>query len=202
MRREEVETTRSELGSDAVQHVAHDGDGAGLPLVQAASQPTAFGALGGIAARVSRRLVQVESTLAALSLLLLLTLVLAQILLRNVYNVGLPIAETLSRYLVLYVTFFGAALAIGEDRHIQMDVLVRWLPRSWQLRLHRMLATIAVAVASAFTLAAGRVWLDEWRYAPDAERWLAVLIAIVPLGFGLLSVHFLLAIAVSPRAAE
>ena len=68
--------------------------------------------------RLRNGLLQVEVWLAAASLLVLLLLALAQILARNLFDSGIAEADTLTRYLGLYVTFFGAAVAIERDRHI------------------------------------------------------------------------------------
>ena len=57
-------------------------------------------------------LIWIETWLAAGSLLLLLCLAVVQILTRNLFDTGIADADSLTRYLVLYVTFFGAAVAV------------------------------------------------------------------------------------------
>ncbi|MGB5605171.1 MAG: TRAP transporter small permease subunit, partial [Gammaproteobacteria bacterium] len=57
-------------------------------------------------------LIRMETFMAGASLLLLLALVFGQVVARNIFNSGIPAADILSRYMVLYVTFFGAALAV------------------------------------------------------------------------------------------
>lgn len=148
--------------------------------------------------RFRRLLTRTETALAGLSLLLLVGLTLAQILARNVFATGLPAADTLTRHLVLYITFFGAALAADSQRHIRVDALATWLSERWLERLHRPLNAIAMLVCAAFAHAAARFWLDEWRYAAEAERWHAAFNLIIPIGFGLLALHFLLAVLAGP----
>ncbi|MGB5718241.1 MAG: hypothetical protein WBN81_14270, partial [Gammaproteobacteria bacterium] len=49
-------------------------------------------------------LVRLDGFMACFSLLMLLLLVIGQVLLRNLFDGGIPYADILSRYLVLYVT--------------------------------------------------------------------------------------------------
>ena len=46
-----------------------------------------------------------------------------QVLARNFFATGIPHAEILSRYMVLYVAFFGAVLAVEGSKHIRIDVV-------------------------------------------------------------------------------
>ena len=147
---------------------------------------------------IRRLLTRAETALAGFSLLLLVGLTLAQILARNLFDTGLPAADTLTRHLVLYITFFGAALAADSQRHIRIDTVAAWLPRVWLDRLQRPLNTIAALICAVFTQAAVRFWLDEWQHVAAPERWQAVLNLIIPIGFGLLALHFLLAALAGP----
>lgn len=135
----------------------------------------------------------IETWFAAGSLLLLLLLALAQILSRNLFDAGLAQADTLTRYLVLYVTFFGAALAVDRERHIKIDVGCSFLSPGMLARLYRPMHLITALISGLFTHAAVRYWQDAWAYAPDHERWLVLVGLIVPLGFALIALHSLIA---------
>lgn len=148
--------------------------------------------------RFRRLLTRAETALAGFSLLLLVGLTLAQILARNLFDTGLPAADTLTRHLVLYITFFGAAIAADAQRHIRIDSLATWLSTRALDRLHRPLNVIAMLVCAALTQAAARFWLDEWQHVADPERWQTALNLIIPVGFGLLALHFLLAVLAGP----
>ncbi len=135
---------------------------------------------------------RVETTLAGLSLLIMLLLTLGQIIARNFFETGIPAADTLARYLVLYVAFFGAALATDNDQHIKIDVLCAFVHQRWLMRLYRPLQLTGSIVCGLFTHAAYRLWWDEWQFVADHEKWTVALMFIIPLGFGLLCLHFLL----------
>lgn len=147
-------------------------------------------------------LLRIERWIGGSCLLLLLVLALAQIVARNFLSIGLPTADTLTRYLVLYVTFFGAILAIHGQRHISLDVLCVWLGQSWRDRLHRPLQFIGALVTALLCQAAWAYWQDEWAHVTDQDRWMTLLALILPVGFGLLSLHFLLAGLIGRPAAE
>ncbi len=147
---------------------------------------------------VRDRLLQLELLLAAASLLLLLALALVQILARNAFDAGVAQADTLTRYLVLYVTFFGATLAVDRHRHIRIDVANTLLSPRTQAQLFRPLHALAALVCVFFADAAVRFWRDEWTYAQDYERWQVLVGLILPVGFVLLTLHFLLAALLGP----
>ena len=148
--------------------------------------------------RLRRWLTRAETGLAAASLLLLLGLSLAQILARNLFDTGLPGADHLSRQLVLYVTFFGALLACERQRHIRIDLVAALMSEAWRARLYRPLQTLGALVCALLTDAAWRFWRDEWRYAGDAERWQSLLSLVIPAGFALLALHFVLGALLGP----
>lgn len=143
--------------------------------------------------RLHNRLIQLETWLAAGSLFLLLLLALLQILARNLFDAGIAEADTLTRYLVLYVTFFGAAVAVQRDRHIKIDVACAMLSPSTLKRLYRPMQGLAALVCAFLADAAIRYWRDEWLYAPDHERWLVLVGLVIPVGFVLLTLQLLLA---------
>ena len=138
-------------------------------------------------------LIQLETWLAAGSLFLLLVLALLQILARNLFDAGIAEADTLTRYLVLYVAFFGAAVAVQRDRHIKIDVCCTLLSPAMLRKLYRPTQGMAALVCAFFADAAIRYWRDAWLYAPDHEQWLVLVGLVIPVGFVLLTIQFALA---------
>lgn len=142
--------------------------------------------------RMRLALARMETFMAAASLLLLLALVFGQVLARNIFETSIPAADILSRYLVLYVTFFGAALAIEKQRHIKLDVIAACLPPEKTRLLRAPLHLISAIICAMLCWAAIRFWYDDWQYVADYERWTSLLALITPFGFGLATLHFLL----------
>jgi TRAP-type C4-dicarboxylate transport system permease small subunit len=137
-------------------------------------------------------LTRLDSFMAAAALFLLLVLVCAQVMLRNLFDSGVPNLEVLARYLVLYITFFGAALAIERHRHIRIDAIAACLDMQQVRRLRPPLYLISMAICMALAWGAWRFWYDDWQYVAAHQRWASVLALITPFGFCLLAVHFLL----------
>jgi TRAP-type C4-dicarboxylate transport system permease small subunit len=147
----------------------------------------------GVLRQLRDGLIRIETWLAAASLLLLLCLAVAQILARNMFDTGIATADSLTRYLVLYVTFFGAAVAVERDRHIKIDVCCVMLPTTALRILYRPMRAIAALVCGILAAAAVRFWLDAWRFAPPHERWQVLAALVIPVGFALLTLQFALA---------
>lgn len=140
-----------------------------------------------------RALLRMETLVAGGSLLLLLALVFGQVLARNFFDSSIPSADILSRYLVLYITFFGGALAVDYDKHIRLDVIAACLPVERCRKFKPPLYLVSAVVCTVFAWAAGRFWYDDWQYVAEHERWSSILALVTPFGFGLLALNFLLA---------
>lgn len=141
---------------------------------------------------LQRYLFALEKILAAASLLLLMVFILIQIIARNFFETGFAPLEIISRHLVLFVAFFGAALITQDQNHIKIDFLAHFISNKNKSRLHLPLSLLAAAICSVFAWHASRFWLDEWQYAAESERWVTGLALILPLGFSLLALHFVL----------
>ncbi len=142
--------------------------------------------------RLKRGLLWLETLVASTSLALLLLLALIQIIARNIFETGFPQLEIIARHLVLFVIFFGAGLVTEQGRHIKIDVLANLLSPRHQAMLMRPLLALGAILCAALAWYAGLFWLDEWRYAPDNERLAAGLAIVIPVGFSILTLHFLL----------
>jgi TRAP-type C4-dicarboxylate transport system permease small subunit len=147
-------------------------------------------------------LIRMETFMAGGSLLLLLAIVFGQVLVRNFLESSIPHADILSRYLVLYVTFFGAALAIENHRHIRIDVVAACMKPERIHLLRPPLYLISAGLCATMTWAAMRFWYDDWQYVAAHERWASILALITPFGFFLLTLHFLLGGLFKPAPAE
>jgi TRAP-type C4-dicarboxylate transport system permease small subunit len=152
--------------------------------------------------RLERVLAGIEAALAVLALFLMLLLAMTQLIARNFFDTGFPVADTLLRYLVLLVSFLGAVLAVGERRHIKIDVASVWVPVGWRPWLDTVFSLLSAAVCALLCWAAARFWWMGWQFAPVTEKWVAALAMILPISFALLSLEFVLralATAVAPE---
>jgi TRAP-type C4-dicarboxylate transport system permease small subunit len=74
--------------------------------------------------------------LAVALLVVMVTLVFANVVLRYAFNSGITVSEELSRWLFVWLTFLGSIYALRERQHLGTDVLVSRLgPRMRMLCL-------------------------------------------------------------------
>lgn len=139
-----------------------------------------------------QKLIFIEKFFAGFSLLLLLILSLSQVILRNFFELGFSEIDVISRHLVLFVTFMGAALAIEGGQHIKMDFLTSLMKQETKNKISLPLLFLSTLICSAFFWYALQFWLDEKQYAPANEQLALYMALILPIGFFTLSFHFLL----------
>lgn len=142
--------------------------------------------------RIRKHLVHIEKIFAALSLATLLALSLLQVILRNFFDLGFSEIDIVSRHLVLFVTFMGAALVSEGNRHIKIDCVSAAIRQSRRDRIRKPLQLFSSIVCAIFSWHAVRFWLDEKAFAPDNEQLALYLALILPAGFFILSLHFFL----------
>ena len=72
--------------------------------------------------------VMIAACLAAM-----VVLVFTNVVLRYIFNSGIPTSEELSRWLLVWLTFLGAIVALRQHAHLGVDTLVRMLPPKGRL---------------------------------------------------------------------
>ncbi len=142
--------------------------------------------------RLKHALILFEKFVAAGSLLLLLIMAIIQIISRNFFDTGFSHMEVVSRHLILFIIFMGAALVSEQNRHIKIDVLVHFLKPAQQKKLIKPLLLLSSVISGILAWYAVSFWREEWQYAPSNERWSVYLALILPAGFSILSLHLLL----------
>ncbi len=141
---------------------------------------------------VKKYLVSFEKATAAISLLLLLILALSQVILRNIFDTGFSSIDVISRHLVLFITFMGAALATESNQHIKIDCLNSVVSKRFKAKIKQPLLFISSIISGVFFWYGWQFWLDEQLYAPANEQLALYLALIIPSGFFILSLHFFL----------
>ena len=143
------------------------------------------------AAALARRL---ETALLVLLLGCLIGLSTAQIVLRNVFSIGLAWSDGLIRLLVLWVALSGAVAASRDGRHITMGALARWLPEKLRVPAGFCADWFGGAVSAALA------WYS-WAFVRDSREFGDVLLgdvpawwlqSIMPVAFALIALRFFL----------
>lgn len=144
--------------------------------------------------RVLRYLRRFEDAVLAVLLAAMITLAALQIVLRNLFDIGIGWADPTVRLLVLWVGLLGALAASRDDRQINVDVLTRLLPdrAGRAVRIVTHLATAAISGLVAYE--AGRFVWSEYESGSVAfagvPTWVSA--AIVPLAFAGIALRYLL----------
>jgi len=130
-------------------------------------------------------------------------LVLVQVILRYVFNAPLNWTEEASIFLMIWMTFVGAGVAMRRGAHISMTLLVDRMPA----RLSRLLTSISWLVIFAFLFLVA--W-QGWRLAQTGKSVLSPALGIpmkwpymiVPLGACFMAAQLLGAILDPMRTEE
>jgi TRAP-type C4-dicarboxylate transport system permease small subunit len=145
-----------------------------------------------------RRLDHVIATAETILLVALLgTMILldfVQVILRNFFSSGILWADTFLRQMVLWVAFLGASLAVQERKHINIDVLTRFMPDHGKRIAHIATDLFAALVCFAFFKASLAFISSEIANSTilllNIPTWYFEL--IIPVGYGMLAFRFLI----------
>jgi len=116
-------------------------------------------------------------------------LVIAQVILRYVFNDPLTWSEEMARIVFIYLAFIGIGAAYGRRRHMAIDALIVLLPP----KMKRVVAFTVVGIASAFLAAVimltarSMVELHSMDVTtPALEYPMAFIYLVIPLGLSAL----------------
>jgi len=117
-----------------------------------------------------------------------------QVLLRLFFHTGIFWGDIAARHMVLWVGFFGAYMATREDKHFHIDVLTRFLhPKleAWFGAFSDLFALVIcyLMLQASLTFVEVGMDADSMLFLQVPQRAAAI---IVPLGFGLILIQFLL----------
>lgn len=139
---------------------------------------------------------RVETILLTLTVSAMVVLAATQIVMRNFWGIGIAWADEVLRILVLWVTMLGAIAASGEQRHVSIDALSRYLPgpvRSVSVRLtNAFTAVVCLALGWYSWLFVADSWSANDRVLGGSlPAWIVQV--ILPVGFILMTYRYLVA---------
>ena len=134
---------------------------------------------------------RITSAATSVVLVVLVTLVCLEASLRGGFNYSLGFAEELTGYGVVFITFFGAALALRGHAMFQVHFLLDKWPQSTRRWLIRAFALIALVICVIIVWKTKDLTLSSFsrgKFAPTVLRtplWIPQI--ILPLGFSVLA---------------
>jgi len=145
--------------------------------------------------RIEKYLEKFEGFLVVLFLILMIVFSFLQVILRNFFHTGITWADVFTKHLVLWVGFLGAALATREERHINIEILTKFL--SPQMKdVSKVIVNLFATFISILLLRASYIFIIMEKNESfgsvflNLPRWIAEI--IIPVGFLLITIHFVL----------
>jgi TRAP-type C4-dicarboxylate transport system permease small subunit len=147
---------------------------------------------------------KLEVFLLAIILLLMILFAVLQIILRNVFDTSLFWIDPLNRLLVLWLALLGAMVATREKEHIAVDVLKHYVSGVWLSVVTKLAELFAGVVCGVMSFHSGRFvyfeYLDGMTTFSELPAWPFEL--IMPIGFGVMSIRFLVNVARPVQGAK
>ncbi len=143
--------------------------------------------------KINQALIKAEDILIDVFLGVMVVMVLVQILMRNLFQSGIIGADDLVRHLVLWIAFFGAAIATRSCAHVKIDAARKLIPER-----HRLLADVLVdlfscGVCGIMVYASYRFVYIEYQSCGRSTFFnlpVWVLAVILPLGYLVIAFRF------------
>ena len=144
--------------------------------------------------RAQMILYRVEDSILVGLLLLMITLAVLQIFLRNLFETGIVWSDVLVRILVLWVGLAGAMVASRQGNHINIDILDRFLPER-----AKVVVSFVVEVFTAFIctiVAYYSLQFVQMEFADGGMAFAKVPVwlceAIIPFAFVVIAIRYVL----------
>lgn len=156
-----------------------------------------------IVRRVGRALAILEQALLCAMVGTLVVLAFAQIVLRIGFSSGWMWADPFLRHLVLWTALLGAALVTKDGKHINIDVLSRFLPARGACSVQAVTDLFSAFICGLLAYTGYRFVCNERESSAEMAEfgvemeaflgvpcWVAEL--IFPIAFGLIALRFLI----------
>ncbi len=152
---------------------------------------------------IDKALARFEGWLIITLLWLMVTLTFVQVCLRGLYTHAhlqwanslmgyLDWSEPFVRLLVLWLTFLGASLITGENKHIKIDLFSTILPTKWERTREFALSVVCVAISAVMVNACIDYIKLEMEFGGSTflnlPNWVGQM--ILPAGFALILFRF------------
>lgn len=143
---------------------------------------------------IDEKLAAVENVLLILILTVMVLMAFLQVVLRNLFSIGILWGDIFLRHLVLWVGFLGASLATREGKHINIDIMSKLFSPAKLRFVKIFIDLVTSAVCFVLARAGYRFLLEEIEAGTKLFRnvpawWFQL---IIPVGFALIGFRFVL----------
>jgi TRAP-type C4-dicarboxylate transport system permease small subunit len=140
------------------------------------------------------RLLDLLAAVAALMVLAMVTVVTADILLRNLTRAGFPWANEISEYTLYFITLLTAPWLLRRGRHVRIDLVLGAVPSRLAWLMEALADVIGFAVSLVFVRYGMAMTYESYRLGSITIKNLVFpewwLLAPLPFCFLLLAIEF------------
>ncbi len=135
---------------------------------------------------------KIEGIVIVIVVSIMVLLAFFQVAMRNLFDQGLLWGDIFLRHLVLWVGFLGASLATREEKHINIDVFTRFIPKKWQAIPRIIIQLFSVVVCwylaeASITFVSDEITFETVAFG-EVPAWYFQI--IIPIGFILMMFRF------------
>jgi C4-dicarboxylate transporter DctQ subunit len=142
---------------------------------------------------VGKATLALETFLVTTCLGAMVIIVLCQIFMRNVFDSGFVVGDSMVKHLVLWVTFLGAGLASKKRGHIRIDVADKLFTGRAKTFIEAVVTLFSSSICAILSHASYNFVMMEYESnqtfgMTDIPVWL--LESIIPVGFAIIALRF------------
>ena len=148
-----------------------------------------------MAEKILNKLTQFEKWITFGAFIILVTVMFADVALRELTGAGLHWSRQIGVYANLFVVMFGLGVASSEAAHLRPKFADNWLPKTWEPFLERCQEGLMFVFCLLFSIVAAQVVIETF---DDNVQSIVLRIAIwpfqaiIPLAFFLTSIRHLI----------
>ncbi len=142
---------------------------------------------------ITKILQKIEDSILVALLLLMISMAVLQIFMRNMFDSGIIWGDSLVRVLVLWIGLMGAMIASRDNNHISIDVLSRYLPKQI-----KKITSFIISVFTSFVCAVMAYFSlkfvimeqqDGFTAFANVPAWVCE--SIIPIAFSIISLRYI-----------
>lgn len=143
--------------------------------------------------RFERYLVAANRVIIFAMMAVMTTLVFVNVVTRYVFNFSIIWAEEVSQYLMIWIAYLGAGLALREGRHVAVEMLQDRLPTAAGRRLRMAVGGLVLLFLGVVTVLGFQFAVFVWNQeTPVLNISLGIPTLAIPIGALLFALHLLL----------
>lgn len=142
--------------------------------------------------RFERYLVAANRAVIFIMMAVMATMVFVNVVARYVFNFSIIWAEEVSQYLMIWIAYLGAGLALREGRHVALEMLHDCLPVAVSRRVRMAVGCLVLAFLGAVTVLGFQFAVFVWNQeTPVLNISLGIPSLAIPIGALLFAAHLL-----------